>query len=125
MQVESYSDVSICNVLFYTDSRYENTDSVLAKLLNQIKSKYKKVIVYSNVDINVDDVIVKKEILPLKALLSNICYRENSKFIGIMKTNTFLYYETISYLKCANIQYRIYDTINQKWVIGNGDVNYG
>ena len=124
MYIESMRDIKDANIVVYSEVPINNVSDIVTKLLNQVKLKYRKVIVTSNINIECDDIILIKEVKPLFQLITPILYRENARFIGFMKTKSYSYSELISYLKCANVPYRIYDITNQKWIIGQGDEHY-
>lgn len=125
MYLESLHDIKSANVVIYADTtNYRNINEVINKLTLNLRQKYKNVFLYTNLNLEIEGVSIYKVSPPVRDMLSNVLYRENSKFIGFMKTNTILYEEVISYLKCANVEYRIYDTISNKWVIGKGNNKY-
>ena len=123
MYIESLRDCKDSIIIVYADSivQKESINKVFLKMLNSIKYKYRRITIYSSIDLNIDGFTCIKDVRPIKDLLSSFCYREHSKFIGFMKTNSFLYDELIAYLTYANIQYRIYDLTHSAWIYSNGE----
>ena len=117
MLIESFRDIKDASIVVYTEVKdIQKVSNLTNKLLNQLCVKYRTVTVYSNTNLDLENVNFILMNSSIKDIMRNVLYREHSYFIGFMKTNTKLYEDIIEYLGYSNSSYRIYDLMNNTWI---------